>query len=157
MKELIAYCESESGALRRDIETLVRLESPSDDKAAVDRCGDLLVSMLEAAGARVSRLRQETRGDHVRAEFAGGPRSVLILGHFDTVWPLGTLARLPFKVAEGKASGPGVYDMKSSLVLTEFALRAIRDLGLSIALATNVATAPGDVLRPSSDLADAFV
>ncbi|HVJ26838.1 MAG TPA: M20 family metallopeptidase [Vicinamibacterales bacterium] len=125
MKELIAYCESESGALRRDIETLVRLESPSDDKAAVDRCGDLLVSMLEAAGARVSRLRQETRGDHVRAEFAGGPRRVLILGHFDTVWPLRQIDRMPIREEDGRLHGPGVYDMKASIAIALLAVRAL--------------------------------
>ena len=125
MKELIAYCESESAALRRDIEALVHLESPSDDKAAVDRCGDRLVSMLEAAGARVSRLRQETRGDHVRAEFAGGPRRVLILGHFDTVWPLRQIERMPIREEDGRLHGPGVYDMKASIAIALLAVRAL--------------------------------
>lgn len=125
MTELIAYCESQSGALRRDIEALVRLESPSDDKAAVDRCGDALVSMLDVAGARVSRLPQENRGDHVRAEFPGGPRRVLILGHFDTVWPVGQIERMPLREEDGRLHGPGVYDMKASIAIALLAVRAL--------------------------------
>ncbi|MDQ3419102.1 MAG: M20 family metallopeptidase [Acidobacteriota bacterium] len=125
MIELIGYCKSESSALRRDIEALVRLESPSDDKAAVDRCGDALVSMLDAAGGRVARLPQENRGDHVRAEFPGGPRRVLILGHFDTVWPVGQIERMPIREEDGRLHGPGVYDMKASIAIALLAVRAL--------------------------------
>ena len=124
MKDLIAYCESESSALRRDVEALVRLESPSDDKAAVDGCGDVLAGMLQAAGARVDRLPQADRGAHIRAEFAGGPRRVLILGHFDTVWPVGQLERMPVREHDGRLYGPGIYDMKASIAIALLAVRA---------------------------------
>jgi len=125
MTELIAYCESESSALRRDIEALVRLESPSDDKAAVDRCGDFLVARLEDAGAGVTRFPQRGRGDHIRAEFAGGPRRVLILGHFDTVWPVRQIERMPIREEAGRLHGPGVYDMKASIAIAMLAVRAL--------------------------------
>jgi glutamate carboxypeptidase len=124
--ELIEYCRAQEGALRRDIETLVGLESPSDDKAAVDRCGDVLAGMLRDAEATVERIPQAERGDHIRAECDGGPRRVLILGHFDTVWPVGQLQRMPIREEEGRLHGPGIYDMKSSLVLAMLAVKALR-------------------------------
>lgn len=128
MSELIEYCASQQIILLRDIETLVRLESPSTDKAAVDRCGVAVVGMLRGAGADVTLLRQQTRGDHVRAEFDGGPKRVLILGHFDTVWSIGQIERMPFREVDGRLHGPGVYDMKSSIALAALAARALRHL-----------------------------
>ena len=125
MRELIDYCHAQAGALRQDIETLVRLESPSDDKAAVDRCGDVLARRLAEAGGNVSRVPQGERGDHIRAEFAGGPRRVLILGHFDTVWPVGQLARMPIREEDGRLYGPGIYDMKASIAIALLAVRAL--------------------------------
>lgn len=125
MRELLAYCESESGALRQDIEALVRLESPSDDKAAVDRCGDFLLSRLQEAGAVLSRFHQERRGAHIRAEFAGGRRRILILGHFDTVWPLRQIERMPLREEDGRLHGPGIYDMKASIAIALLAVRAL--------------------------------
>ena len=79
----------------------------------------------------------EDRGDHVCARFAAGPDAVdsvpaLILCHFDTVWPVGSLETHPFRIEEGKAYGPGVFDMQSSLVIVEYALRAVQDLQLRL-------------------------
>ena len=122
---LIDYCRSQQVQLRRDIETLVRLESPSGVKAAVDRCGAALASMLADAGATVTRFPQVDRGDHLRAEFPGGPRQVLLLGHFDTVWNEGELGRMPLREADGRLHGPGVYDMKASLAIAILAVRAL--------------------------------
>src|SRR4051812_21539869 len=92
------FCRAERAWLLETVESLVRLESPTTDKAAVDRCGVELQQRLEAIGGRVSRLPQSGRGDHLRVEFAGrsggagtGDRQVLLLGHFDTVWPIGQL------------------------------------------------------------------
>jgi glutamate carboxypeptidase len=132
MTELLDYCTARAGAIRADVETLVGLESPSGDKAAVDRCGAEVARLLRAAGAAVTLLPQAARGDHVRAEFAGGPGRVLILGHFDTVWDVGTLARMPVREADGRLHGPGVYDMKASLVVAIHAVRALRDLRLPL-------------------------
>src|SRR4029079_143474 len=80
--DLLAYCHSQRLWLQDVVESLVRLESPSDDKAAVDLGAAELASVLTRIGGRVSRVPQEARGDHVRAEWDGeGPR-VLLLGHF---------------------------------------------------------------------------
>jgi glutamate carboxypeptidase len=70
-RDLLTYCQSQNAWLRETIEALVRLESPSHDKAAVDRCGDELERRLTNMGAIVERLRQSTRGDHVRADWKG--------------------------------------------------------------------------------------
>src|SRR5579872_3634016 len=108
------FCRAERAWLVETIEGLVRLESPSHDKAAVDRCGADLARRLEAIGGRVTRLPQRDRGDHIRAEFGGrgAERQLLLLGHFDTVWPVGQLERMPIEQRDGRLHGPGVFDMK---------------------------------------------
>lgn len=121
------FCRARQAQLRSDIETLVQLESPSTDKAAVDRCGAALASMLTEAGATVTRLPQAERGDHIRAEFPGGPRQVLLLGHFDTVWDVGQIERMPLREEDGRLYGPGVYDMKASIGVSILAMRALRE------------------------------
>jgi glutamate carboxypeptidase len=123
---LIEYFGAQQAALRADVERLVRLESPSTDKAAVDRCGAAVAEMLRQSGATVSMLAQSARGDHVRAEFAGGPGRVLVLGHFDTVWDVGQITSMPVREQDGRLHGPGVYDMKASIAIAAHALRALR-------------------------------
>src|SRR5689334_20213209 len=99
------------------IETLARLESPSTDKTAVDRCGDAIAAMLVSAGGAVERIRQPVRGDHLLARFEGTGRPVMILGHFDTVWPVGTLARMPVRRDGDRLHGPGTFDMKAGIAI----------------------------------------
>ena len=130
-RDLLTYCKSQDVWLRETIEALVRLESPSDDKAAVDRCGDELERRLRDTGAIVERLRQHARGDHLRAhwkrEKAEG--QVLLLGHFDTVWPVGQLKKMPFQEVDGRLHGPGIFDMKSGIAIAMLAIRALDELG----------------------------
>ncbi|PYU14022.1 MAG: peptidase M20, partial [Acidobacteria bacterium] len=110
----------------------VRAESPSFDKAAVDRFGRIVAAEWRNRGARVRFLLQRRHGDHIRAELwpgRGRPAGqILILGHLDTVYDLGTLARMPFRVSQGRAYGPGSYDMKSGLVIALFAAGALRTM-----------------------------
>ena len=129
MPDLLEFCAAHEATLRSDVEALVRLESPSTDKAAVDRCGATLAQMLETVGAHVARLPQTARGDHIRAEFGGGPRQVLLLGHFDTVWDVGQLERMPLREENGRLFGPGVYDMKASIAVAMLAVRAAAAAG----------------------------
>jgi glutamate carboxypeptidase len=131
--DLQNFCRANAGWLIDTIESLVRIESPSDDKAAVDRCGAELATRLEAIGGRVTRLPQATRGDHLRAEFGSpeGGRPVLLLGHFDTVWPLGTLERMPLVHKDGRLHGPGVFDMKAGIGIAMLATRALLETGAS--------------------------
>ncbi len=112
------------------LQQMVEIESPSDNKTAVDQLGVYLAREYERLGAKVTLYPERNAGDHLQAEFPGGNglKPVLLLGHFDTVWPLGTLAGMPFRVANGRAFGPGVLDMKSGIVMTMFALRALRSV-----------------------------
>src|SRR5437870_13455837 len=95
--DLQNFCRGEREWLLETIEALVRLESPSTDKAAVDRCGAEIAERLRRAGADVELLRREERGDHILARIPGSGRPVLLLGHFDTVWPVGALGRMALR------------------------------------------------------------
>jgi len=128
MKSLLAFCERELPWLIETIEALVCLESPSGDAAAINRCVAELESRLGGLGGlggRVARLPGGPAGDHLRAEFGSGSRRVLLLGHIDTVWPAGTLARRPFRAEGGRLYGPGVFDMKAGLALAGLAVKAL--------------------------------
>jgi glutamate carboxypeptidase len=108
---------------------LVRRESPSRDKAALDVLGTLLAERLIDLGASVENVPNAVGGDHVLGRFPRNSdlRPALVLGHFDTVWPRGTLERLPFRVDEdGRAFGPGVFDMKASLAIFLAVIKQLR-------------------------------
>lgn len=135
---LLSYFEHRQTDMLETIRQLVEQETPSDDKARLDAFARVLAHRYEAAGADVEVIANEVRGDHVRAVFADpayvadvGAKPALILCHFDTVWPVGSLATHPFRIDEtGWAYGPGIFDMQSSLVLAEYLLHAVRDLNL---------------------------
>jgi glutamate carboxypeptidase len=123
------FCLANHEWLLELIETLVSIESPSDDRAAVNRCGTELAARLEAMGGQITRVPSARAGDHLRAGFGSGPRQILLLGHFDTVWPVGQLARMPLKREGGRLYGPGVFDMKAGIGLAMLATRALIDRG----------------------------
>jgi glutamate carboxypeptidase len=126
MRELLEFTESHLDQTVEIIDGLVRLESPSHDKAAVDRCGAEIVARLRRAGADVELLARDARGDHVFARIPGSGRPVLLLGHFDTVWPLGTLERMPLRRDGGRLHGPGTFDMKAGIAIALTAIAALR-------------------------------
>jgi glutamate carboxypeptidase len=127
-ERLHEFCGEQERWLIDTIESLVQLESPTDDKAAVDRCGAALAQRLSAMGARVTTVETTTAGNHLRAEFGRGSRQILLLGHFDTVWPVGQLARMPLSRAGDRLNGPGVLDMKAGISLGMLATRALFEL-----------------------------
>ena len=111
-------------AMLADLETLVCCESPTSDRAATERCAELFAEMgARLLGADPERL-QHGETAQLRWRFGQGDR-VLLLGHLDTVWPHGTLDRLPFAVTDRKITGPGCFDMKAGLVQM---LHALADL-----------------------------
>jgi glutamate carboxypeptidase len=124
--DLQAWCAAETAWARETVETLVRLESPSTDKPAVDRCGDEVARRLSALGGTIERLHGGSRGDHILARFPGGRRRVLLLGHIDTVWPVGQLETMPLRQDGGRLFGPGIFDMKAGVSAALLALRALR-------------------------------
>src|SRR5574337_2150769 len=115
-RQLLQDLRRQQPQMTRLLGRFVRCESPSYDKTAVDRFGRMVAAEWHRRGARVKLLRQRERGDHVHAELWLGrerPRGqILVLGHLDTVYDLGTLARMQFRVARGRAYGPGSFDMK---------------------------------------------
>ena len=119
------YCLANRDWLLDFIEALVAIESPSDDAAAVNRCAGELSSRLQAIGGSVTRVPSATAGDHVRASFGSGSRQILLLGHIDTVWPIGQLATMPIRREGGRLYGPGVFDMKAGVTLGVLATRAV--------------------------------
>jgi glutamate carboxypeptidase len=125
MREILTFCEAEQPWLLDTIGALVKAESPSDDKNAVDACGRLLVARLEQCGGRITRIPQTASGDQVRAEWGAGDRQVLLLGHFDTVWSVGQLAAMPLREERGRLHGPGVFDMKAGISIGMQAVRAL--------------------------------
>ena len=110
---------------------LVEIESPSHSKPAVDRLGRFLAGEFLRRGAKVGFLRSKEYGDCLRAAFYGNlpGKPILVLGHLDTVWALGTLKQMPFRIRGGKAYGPGAMDMKAGIVCGLFALDALHALG----------------------------
>jgi len=130
--DLREYCRAERGWLLDTVEALVRLESPTKDKSAVDRCGAELASRLEAIGGRVTRLPRTERGDHLLAEFGCGDSQLLVLGHFDTVWPVGQLERMPLVRRDGRLHGPGIFDMKAGIATAMLATRALLESGVQL-------------------------
>lgn len=128
IRKLLADLRRREAEMVRLLGRFVRAESPSFDKAAVDRFGRLVAAEWRRRGARVEFIRQRQRGDHLRITLArpGKPAAqILVLGHLDTVYDLGALARMPFRVARGRAFGPGALDMKSGVVNALFAVDAL--------------------------------
>lgn len=131
MRQLLDHSEAHVEAIVETTEALVRLESPSTDKLAVDRCGRELAIRLQHAGVQVERLACDERGDHLAARLDGTGEPVLLLGHFDTVWPIGTLERMPLRRAGPRLHGPGAFDMKAGIAIALGALAALRGTGIT--------------------------
>src|SRR5713226_7529249 len=114
----------------------VNAESPSLEKAAEDHCCGIIAEEWWKRDARVERMEQKHRGDHLRAIYAldkSQPVGQLtVLGHYDTVYSTGALAKMPFRISGGKAYGPGTFDMKAGIVQALFALQALQQTKLAL-------------------------
>lgn len=111
-------------------------ESPSMDQLAAERCARIIAATWRRLDVVVSLIPQKTRGPHIlidswnrKARPAG---QLLVLGHYDTVYPVGTLRKMPFRVRGRKAFGPGVFDMKAGIVQAFFALETLQRTGISL-------------------------
>ncbi len=132
--DLMKYLASQTDAMVGLLRQIVELESPTHDKSAVDRMGAFLTEQLAGLGAIVERVSQSDCGDHLIARLPGptGQPPALLLAHMDTVWPVGTLATMPWREEDDKVYGPGAFDMKGGIVIGIFALKAISDLSLKL-------------------------
>jgi glutamate carboxypeptidase len=133
MQDLLREARNGESEMVRLLGRFVRCESPSYDKAAVDRFGTMVAREWRRRGGKVKILAQRLRGNQLRIEWpraAMGDGQILVLGHLDTVYPIGTIAKMPFRVARGRAWGPGTFDMKGGLVLALAAVDALRAVGV---------------------------
>jgi glutamate carboxypeptidase len=125
---VLSACARESDWLIAFIRQFVALESPSTDRIALDACARWLAAELERVGADVERLPGAPTADHVLARWTGARGRVLLVGHFDTVWPVGQIARMPIEERDGRLFGPGVLDMKAGLSIGLLAARVVAGL-----------------------------
>ena len=118
-------------AMLASLRRLVEIESPSGDKDGIDRVGAAVCEMAERLGAQISYDRQITAGDQVIARWNSSPKGsgILLLFHMDTVHPVGSLERNPWRIADGRIYGPGALDMKAGMVIFFEALEALRKNG----------------------------
>lgn len=129
------YFKSLQGKMVNLLKEIVYLESPSNDRKAVNACSSYVVEELKKTGAKVIRLPQKEIGNLYIAEYPASrskekKEQILLLTHIDTVWPVGKIHKMPFYVTENKVFGPGSLDMKASLVMTIFSLKALKKLNI---------------------------
>ncbi len=133
MQALLASARAEQDWLLGRTEELVRVESPSESKTGVDQAAALVAAWAAELGGRPRLHRQSQHGNLLEVRFGrlrAGEKPVLLLGHLDTVWPVGTLARMPWRTSSERVSGPGVLDMKAGVAMALAAIRLLRQAGL---------------------------
>jgi len=129
------YFRSRQGEMVHLLKQICALESPTNDKKAVDGCAAFIARELRKTGCKVTTLPQKDVGDLTVAEFIpgrlkGADDEILVLTHVDTVWPVGKIVKMPFYVQGNRLYGPGVLDMKGGLVMVLAALRALHSLNI---------------------------
>jgi glutamate carboxypeptidase len=131
-KQLLASLSQRQPQMLELLRELVLLESPSTEKVPADRCCGFLADQWTVRGGITHILKRDHRGNHLRVVFppaSAKPKGqLLILGHYDTVYPTGVLAHMPFRVSAGKAYGPGTFDMKAGIVQALFAFEVLQEL-----------------------------
>lgn len=129
-KKIFDYLKAHEEEIIADIIRLMEAESPSRDKAATDACARVLADMYkERLGATSEIHPTEELGDHLRTTIGDGQKKILVVGHFDTVHPIGSV---PISRDERYLYGPGVMDMKGGDVAVIWALKALRECGVGI-------------------------
>ncbi|PYU36406.1 MAG: peptidase M20 [Acidobacteria bacterium] len=139
LPEILEFLRRREKAMVRLLKRFARCESPTDSKPAVDHFGRMVAEEWRTRGAKIEYLPQKREGNHLRitwpadrARWVGisaRAGQILVLGHLDTVYSLGTIKKMPFRVRQGRAFGPGVFDMKGGLVIALFAVDALAHAG----------------------------
>ena len=150
MERIPVHVKQRQEALIAFLRELAECESPSDDAAAVRRCQELFADrvadiadakLVSCGAGRGPGLRVDFRLPGPRRKLPGG---ILAVGHNDTVWPVGTLASMPFRRADGRLWGPGVLDMKGGLAFFTFAMRTLIELDLPVRRAVRLWIVPDE-------------
>ncbi|QEH33799.1 Carboxypeptidase G2 precursor [Aquisphaera giovannonii] len=126
-----AAMRSKESSIVTELCEMAEVETPTEGKVAVDRLGGRVAARWRTLGGRVEVVANDRGGDHILGRFFEGVPGMpaLVLGHIDTVWPLGTLRTMPLRREGGRLHGPGVYDMKAGLALFHAALEWFRESG----------------------------
>ncbi len=136
-REILEYLRDQQQEIMNFLETIVKAESPSSIADSQKQVHGILATALQEQGLKTIPVRGRTSGGHLYARPQRRERqrpAQLLLGHYDTVWPLGTLQEMPFRKVDTVLKGPGIFDMKGGLTQIVFALKAINALGLDMAL-----------------------
>jgi glutamate carboxypeptidase len=131
MSRILDYLQTRQEAMTQMLKDLVMMDSPSHERKAVNAVADFLARSFGELDADVRRLPQAAFGDHIQVTWGRGERQILLLGHMDTVWPLGETEKRPFHRVRDRATGPGVFDMKGGLVIGLFAVASLRELEIT--------------------------
>jgi glutamate carboxypeptidase len=156
-KAVLACAETRSEWIRTSLRDLVRQESPSEDPAAVNAAVNMVEAHARSLGGRIKRHRQKKFGDILELRFGPARSSrkpILLLGHLDTVWPMGALKNMPWREQNGHCYGPGVLDMKAGVIMALAAVDILRELKLSrpiILLLNSDEEVGSDVSRPITE------
>jgi glutamate carboxypeptidase len=129
LREFLDWTAARQDEMARLLAEIVHIESPSDHPAGVQALAARLGKPLAELGLEVAQVPVPDAGPILRARTPGGARPVMLLGHLDTVWPVGTVAARPARVEGERLFGPGAYDMKGGLVVALYALRALQARG----------------------------
>ncbi len=122
---LVAAAQDALPHILADIERVISIETPSDDTDAVARgAADFAALIEERLGVAPESLVVDGT-THLRLRFGSGPTRVVLVNHQDTVWPHGTLERLPFSTADGVLRGPGSFDMLTGAIMSVWATRML--------------------------------
>jgi glutamate carboxypeptidase len=151
-QQILDWLAASRGDMLDLLERLVNIDSWSYDKAGVDKVGEAIAEFLEGHGIDVTRIPVETHGDSFRASVgaAAGNRPIMLLGHRDTVFPTGEVAKRPFRIDGDRAYGPGVADMKAGLVLNAFVIAAFKKFGGAPAPLIALFTGDEEIGSPTS-------
>jgi glutamate carboxypeptidase len=160
-ERITAACRARTGDAVELLSELAARDAPSGEPALLDGTARLLEGRLGALEARLNRIPTPV-GTHIEARVGEGDRpAVLVLGHYDTVWGAGNAAARPFRVADGIATGPGVFDMRAGIAASLTALAVLRELGelrrpvamlLTADEETGSVTSENDIVRIGRDV-----
>lgn len=153
-KKLQAFLDGREPEILGDLEKFITQETPSDRKDLLDSFSRYLSTYAKGFGAEVEIVQAEGSGDHVLCSWHPSGHAdvspVFLLGHYDTVWSSGTLEDMPFVVAGGRATGPGIFDMKCGLLQGFWAVRTLLELGLLNRPVTFLCNSDEEIGSPTS-------
>ena len=159
-RKIIAdYVDSHRDEMLSLWEEIVNMESGSQNKAGIDAVAERLQQVLAAEGAAAKIVEMAKAGNMLVAEVGAGRSkpAVLFMGHMDTVFPLGTVAKRPFTIRDGKAYGPGALDMKGGIVAAMYAIKALNAAGYDVRPLKVILAGDEEIAHANSNAAEVFL